>query len=146
MMEQTFTMSIESTVSDEDRTAVERGLMDHAAGMGIEPDAPQQVAVLLRDQSGALVGGLIGQAMWGWLNIRLLWVSETFRSKGHGGRLLRAGEDEGARRGCHHARLEVFSPDALRFYLREGYATYGILADYPKGHTRHCLAKPIYSK
>jgi GNAT superfamily N-acetyltransferase len=142
-MDKTLTLSIENTVSETDRAAVERGLMDVARASGIKADDPQPIAVLLRDPSGTLVAGLIGNLIWNWLNIRLLWVAEHLRGQGHGATILRAAEAEAARRGFPNACLETFNEGALRFYLREGYTTYGTLPDYPKGHTRYCLAKAI---
>ncbi|MCK6586234.1 MAG: GNAT family N-acetyltransferase [Polyangiaceae bacterium] len=145
-MEKTFTLSIKGTPSDDERSAVERGLLMHAYTLGIEQAEPRPLTVLLQDQSGALAGGLIGNCIWGWLNIRLLWVDESLRGKGHGTQILRAAEEEAAQRGCHHACLETFNMDALRFYQREGYTTYGALPDYPKGFTRYSMAKSIGGK
>jgi GNAT superfamily N-acetyltransferase len=144
-MDPAFRLSIETTFSEEDGAVVDRGLMDHARGRGIQPDNQERFAVFLRDASGAVVGGLVGALLWEWLYIRLLWVADPLRGRGYGAKILRAAEDEAARRGCHHARLETFDPDALRFYQREGYETFGVLPDCPKGHTRYCLAKPIKS-
>jgi GNAT superfamily N-acetyltransferase len=68
-----------------------------------------------RDGTEALVGGLIGETVWQWLSVRLLWVDPAHRGAGHGQRLLAAAEAEAIRRGCHHARLDTFSFQAADF-------------------------------
>lgn len=136
-------LSVESAARDQDRAVIERGLMDHARSMGIDEEEQQRVALCLRDGDGALVGGAIAGCMWGWLEIRLFWIDETLRGRGHGTELLEAAEREGVRRGCHHVRLETFNPDALRFYKRRGYEQYGSVPDYPVGHTRYLLMKRL---
>lgn len=136
-------LSVHSTLSEEDRASIERGLMDHARTLGIDATEQERIAVCLRTSTGLLAGGLIGGMMWGWLEVRLLWVHRAFRSKGHGATLLDTAEREAARRGCHHARLETYDREARRFYQRRGYAEYGFVPDYPIGHTRWLLMKPL---
>jgi len=136
-------LSVHTAVSEEDRALIERGLMDHARTLGIDATEQERIAVCLRTSNGVLVGGLIGGLMWGWLEVRLLWVHEMFRSKGHGTTLLNAAERDAARRRCHHARLETYDPAARRFYQRRGYDQYGIVPDYPIGHTRWLLVKTL---
>lgn len=136
-------LSIDSTVSDDDRAIVERALIDHARSLGIESVDQERIAVCLRDANGVLLGGLIGGVMWGWLEVSLLWIDEGLRGRGHGASLLDTGEREAARRGCHHARLETFDVEALRFYQRRGYEQYGSVPDCPMGHTRYLLMKEL---
>jgi GNAT superfamily N-acetyltransferase len=59
------------------------------------------LAVLLRDESGATVGGLWGRTAWKWLFIELLFVPEKLRRGGVGRELMRRAEAEAAKRGCH---------------------------------------------
>ena len=59
MTTEPFTLSIEAAISDEEKAVVMQGLMDHARSMGIDEDKQTPVAALLRDGSGAIVGGLI---------------------------------------------------------------------------------------
>jgi ribosomal protein S18 acetylase RimI-like enzyme len=138
-----FQLSVDCAVSEEDRATIERGLVDHARSLGIDSAEQERIAVCLRDTNGVLRGGLVGGIMWGWLEISLLWIDEGIRARGHGAILLDTGEMEAARRGCHHARLETFNVEALRFYRRRGYEEYGAIPDCPMGHTRYLLMKDL---
>jgi ribosomal protein S18 acetylase RimI-like enzyme len=89
--------------------------------------------VFLRDESGALVGGLLGDTYWGWLSINIVWIDKRFRGQGHGERLLAAAEEEGRRRECAHAQLDTLSFQARPFYEKLGYRVYGTLEDFPAG-------------
>jgi GNAT superfamily N-acetyltransferase len=104
---------------------------------------PEPLALLLHDPAGRLVGGLIGRSFWGWLLIELLWIDAAHRGSGHGRRLMASAEEEGRRRGCHHARVDTFSFQAPQFYEKCGYARVGTLDDFPTGHQRHFYAKPL---
>ena len=52
-------------------------------------------------------------------------------------------EAEAIRRGCLGAWLDTFSFQARGFYERLGYAVFGALADYPPGHDRFFMQKPL---
>jgi GNAT superfamily N-acetyltransferase len=90
-----------------------------------------------------IVGGLTGATVWGWLEVKLLWVSEHHRGRGYGTRLLRTAEDEARRRGCHHAVLDTVDFQARGFYEALGYRTFASLADFPRGHSRIFFEKTL---
>jgi GNAT superfamily N-acetyltransferase len=99
---------------------------------------------LLRDESGAIVGGVHGNySRFGWLYISTLWVSENVRSGGYGSKLMKQIEDEAIKRGCANAYLDTFSFQALEFYKKLGYTVFGMLEDFPKGHQRCFLRKKL---
>jgi GNAT superfamily N-acetyltransferase len=100
----------------------------------------RDLIVVLRAE-GSLIGGLIGFTYWNWLFVKQLWVSEAFRSQGHGSELMLAAEREAAGRGCGHAHLDTFDFQALPFYRKLGYVVFGELEDFPPGHTRYFLQK-----
>ena len=101
------------------------------------------LAVLLRDESGATVGGLWGRTAWKWLFIELLFVPEKLRRGGVGRELMRRAEAEAAKRGCHAVWLDTFSFQARGFYEKLGYSVFGRLDDYPPGHKRFFLRKKL---
>src|SRR5262249_22969157 len=126
-----------------DLDAVERGLVDHANDVGVEARNARSLTLLARDDAGQLVGGLVGNTVWGWLQVKQLWVASSLRGQGHGMRLLLAAEDEAQRRGCHHALLDTFDFQARGFYERLGYSVFGSVADFPRRHERFFMAKAL---
>jgi GNAT superfamily N-acetyltransferase len=123
--------------------AVERGLVAHAAEAGIEPRNHRALSRFVHDDKGRTIGGLVGDTVWGWLQVKQLWVASAHRRKGHGSRLLQWAEDEAARRDCHHALLDTFDFQARPFYERRGYAVFGSLENFPRGHVRLFMTKAL---
>lgn len=109
----------------------------------VGPAERQALAVLLRNDGGAIVGGLSGFTAWGWLYVQWLWLDEGQRGAGWAGRMLDAAEDEARKRGCHGAHIDTFNPVALKVYQRQGYCVFGSLPDFPKGRTRTFLQKAL---
>jgi GNAT superfamily N-acetyltransferase len=136
-------LSLEEVAGESDVLRIERGLTEHAEESGVEPRNHRQIAVLLRDGDGRLAGGLTGDTVWGWLQIKLLWVAAEHRGRGYGAQLLAAAEEEARRRGCHHALLDTFDFQARGLYERLGYEVFGTLGDFPRGHQRFFLRKNL---
>lgn len=136
-------LRIEEAVGEADVHVIERGLTEHAEAAGIEARNQRSIAVALRDDAGRLVGGLTGDTVWGWLQVKLLWVAADHRGRGHGAALLAAAEDEARRRGCHHALLDTFDFQARGLYERAGYEVFGTLDDFPSGHRRFFMTKAL---
>ena len=44
------------------------------------------LAIFLKDERGAVLGGALGHVWGGWLDLDTLWVSELFRGQGYGAR------------------------------------------------------------
>jgi ribosomal protein S18 acetylase RimI-like enzyme len=97
----------------------------------------------LRDEHGSLVGGLAGWTWAGWLQIDLLWIDPRLRGRGHAARLLAAAEQEARARGCRRAVLDTFGFQAPELYRKLGYQVFGVLQDFPAGHTRYYLTKSL---
>jgi GNAT superfamily N-acetyltransferase len=135
-------ITVESGPAEVVREAVLTGLRAfnrrHAEPPGFEP-----LVVSARDSSGAIIGGLVGLTGWTWLHVDLLWVDDGHRGTGVGTNLLRAAEQEAASRGVRHVDLDTFDFQAKPFYTREGYSVFGILEDYPPGHTRYFMRKDL---
>ena len=106
-------------------------------------DAGKNICYVLQSPSGEIVGGLIGATYWNWLYINLMWVREDLRGQGYGQQLLTQAEDEAINRGAKHAYLDTFSFQAPIFYKKSGYETFGRLEDFPPGHTRYFMSKPL---
>ena len=109
----------------------------------VGPSERRTLAVLVRDEAGALKAGINGYTGWGWLFTQWLWVDESLRGQGMAGRMLQAAEDEAKARGCHSAWIDTFNPVAEKAYTRQGYAVFGELPDFPIGRTRKFLKKKL---
>lgn len=133
-------VTLEPTLDDV--RALEHGLSVHARDFVPRPGF-QPLAVLARDASGRLVGGVVARVNWSWLHVSLVWVAEELRGGGLGALLLAAAEDEGRTRGCRHAHLDTFSYQARPFYERHGWRVFATLDDYPEGHQRFFLRKDL---
>lgn len=135
------------------RIAVERTLGETkravAAGLRVYnrsrlgPFKGESLAVSLRDDRGAIVGGLFGEIWLDWLHIDRLWIDESQRGAGIGAQLLATAEAEARRRGARHVHLDSFTFQAPDFYKKLGYREFGRLADFPTGHERVFLTKAL---
>lgn len=101
----------------------------------IGPVKVQPLAIVLRDDSGSVTGGLWGQSAAGWMFVDLLVVPESFRGQGLGSDLLRKAEDIARKRNCTGVWLHTGTFQAPGFYEKQGYQRFGALPDYPRGHT-----------
>ena len=102
------------------------------------------LAIILRNERDAILGGACGHVWGGWLDhLSLLWVAEPLRGRGYGRKLLEAAEDEARYQGCRGVFLSTFSFQARPFYERFGYEVIADVPDYPAGHTYHVLKKSL---
>ena len=134
-------MQIEVTAapSASDREAVLGGLL---AFIRAKTDqVPVPLAVLVRDEAGAVMGGLTGRTTAAWLYVELFWLPEALRGTGLGTRLMLAAEAEAVQRGCIGAHLDTYDYQAPGFYRKLGYEVFGSIEDHPPGHTRFWMRK-----
>jgi GNAT superfamily N-acetyltransferase len=101
------------------------------------------LAVLVSDpETGEVVGGLLGRTSFGLMYIDRFFLPEGRRRQGLGSRIIKAAEEEGARRGCSRAILSTLSFQAPGFYERLGWQLLGRIDD-PPGHTRFMMTKKL---
>lgn len=101
------------------------------------------LAIFVRDERDAILGGAVGHVWGGWLDLSLLWVAEPLRGQGYGRKLLEAAEEEARSQGCRGVVLSTFSFQARPFYEKFGYEVVADILDYPAGHTYHVLKKTL---
>lgn len=89
------------------------------------------VVMSANSDDGHLIGGVTGSTSYGWLLVKVLWVSEEHRGAGIGEQLMLAIEDEARNIGCHSTWLDTSNSLAREFYLRLGYADFGVLENGP---------------
>jgi GNAT superfamily N-acetyltransferase len=105
------------------------------------PSDSRSVAVLVRDDEGAVVGGLWGRTGYGWLFVEFLVVPDSLRGLGLGTRLMEAAEGIARERGCVGAWLTTFPFQARGFYEKLGYSLFGELENSPGDNVRLFLRK-----
>jgi GNAT superfamily N-acetyltransferase len=99
------------------------------------------VRLFVRDEDGAIVGGLLADVYMGWMFVKILWLDERLRGAGQGAGLMRRAEAEAQGLGCTGVWLDTFTFQAPGFYRKLGYEEFGRIDDYPPGFSRHFFRK-----
>jgi GNAT superfamily N-acetyltransferase len=108
------------------------------------PAEVQSLSVVIEDPvTGAPAGGLLGRTFWRWLYVEMLFVPEALRGRGLARAVLALAEAEALRRGCVGSLIDTFSPVNVAIYGRLGYVTCGTVPDFPPGHVRTFMRKPL---
>lgn len=110
--------------------------LDAASRPIVGPAEPRLLVIPIRDDSGAVTGGLWGTTLFRWFEIEMLVVPAAMRQCGIGSALLAAAEAEAVGRGCLGTCVDTLSFQAGPFYARRGYALFGALDDCPPGYQR----------
>lgn len=104
----------------------------------------QTLDILVRDEnSGGVVGGLLGHSSLGMLFLDLFYLPRQLRGAGLGSRVIALAEEEGRQRGCNAAFVYTVTFQAPGFYQRHGYRRLGEVACPPDGATRIFLTKAL---
>jgi ribosomal protein S18 acetylase RimI-like enzyme len=127
---------------EQTKLAILQGLVAHNMRHGGAPSKPDEFVVALRDDHGALIGGMTCDISYGGLLIEWAWIDEAYRGQGHGRALLDQAEAHGARRGAVMAHLDTFIFQARGFYERCGYRVFGVLS-YPGEIERYYMHKAL---
>ncbi len=101
------------------------------------------VKLFVRDSTGLIRGGLLGDIWGDWLEVKILWLEKRLRGAGLGRRLMETAEAEARAAGCRYARLDSHSFQAPDFYKKLGYEEFGRLKDSPLGHEQIFLWKRL---
>jgi GNAT superfamily N-acetyltransferase len=139
------------TVSETWEAAITEELLafnrQHAPALALEPppQAPAPLHVYALNTGGSLVGGVVGRThtIRLWLEVRLVWVDESYRRQGIGHQLMMRAEQEARQRGCQYARVATSQYQAPGFYAEMGYTVYGTLEHCPPGETVSYFWKPL---
>jgi ribosomal protein S18 acetylase RimI-like enzyme len=127
---------------EQERAALIKELVNYNQSK-IGPRHFSQFGIFARSPTQELIGGLLGCISWKWLSIEVLWVCESARCFGVGGRLLREAEEFALMHDCRFAFVETYSFQARGFYEKHGYRLFGKLENYPPGHECYYLRKTL---
>jgi predicted GNAT family acetyltransferase len=135
-------IEIETDPKKQDVAIVHDGLMAHNKAAAVDARY-KRLTIFLRDETDAVVGGLVGETYWDWLYVETLWVDEILRHKGYATELMATAEAEALARGCKHSFLDTFSFQARSLYEGLGYEVFGVLDEYPGEHKRFFMRKTL---
>lgn len=85
----------------------------------------KEVQLYLKDQEGQVVGGLVGDICWNWLEVHLLYVDEAYRKFGYGTQLIQEAERVAREWKCDFMKLDTLDFQAPLFYKKQGFEVYG---------------------
>lgn len=135
-----LSISVEAPATKASLDVIGQGLDEYNSRFA--PTRGDELAIVLKDNDGAVRGGIYAMAWAGSLFIKWFWIDESLRRAGHGRKLMAAAEEEGRRRGCTTVWLDTFEFQARPFYEKLGYKEFGTL-DYPAGFKRFFMQKAL---
>jgi len=138
----TLRITIQDNPSEADRQAVLAPLRAHNMAQAGDPHL-RPVALLLTDEHGEHLGGLLGKCSYDWLFVELLAVPEEHRGANHGKALMAKAEEIARAHGCIGIWLDTFEFQARGFYEKLGFEVFGTLDDHPVGQKRYFLRKRL---
>ena len=114
------------------------------AGALLENYPQKLYALALKDQDGAVVGGLRGYTVMGTMFIEEFWVDEKYRRQGHGSALLERAKEIALEHGCISFQSHCMSYNNFDFMKNRGFQTYGQTDGYPNGVMEYYLIKRLH--
>jgi len=136
------TVEVVASPGEAEREAILRILVAHNDA-AVGPTERQQVATVVRDDAGAITGGLWGKIGYRWLFVEFLAVSPDHKGQGIGRELMQRAETLAGEAGCIGIWLDTFSFQARGFYEKLGFKHFGTIDDFPPDHARFFLSKRI---
>lgn len=109
----------------------------------LEDKNPKDLGIYLKDETGKIIAGLIGNTHGNWLTVKFLWVSVDLRENNIGSKILQQAEKTAIERGCKYAFLDTFSFQAPAFYRKHGYQDAFVLEEYPVTGKRYYFTKNL---
>ncbi|PAV10527.1 GNAT family N-acetyltransferase [Arsenophonus sp. ENCA] len=131
---------LSDTENDKEENTIINNLWKHNSQF--TPVDIHPLRVIFQDNN-QIQGGLIARTWWGGLDIQYLWITENYRKKNIGKKLMQMAEDEAIKRKCHMAYVDTFDFQAVNFYKKLGYEEYGHLSQFAHRHTRYYLSKQL---
>lgn len=103
----------------------------------------EEILKCIKNSEHEVVGGISGDIeLKCALHIKLFWISEAYRGKGLGKKLLENIELEGMKKGAKISYLETFGFQAREFYMKNGYEVFSQL-NYPDGNVIYFMKRQL---
>jgi GNAT superfamily N-acetyltransferase len=125
-----------------DFETIASGLRAHHKECGHVRDE-KKFSMILKDDKGDTVGGIITTCFWGRMRIDQIWVEKSLRKQGWGRKMLEKAEKQAIKLGCHAAHTDTFEWQAIQFYKKCGYEVFAKLDDYPIGYKLYYFSKKL---
>ncbi len=147
MNEMNTTISVSHKDDDSDRNFLRRSIRQWTKTKNVahfpESKIEESLTITIKDQHKQIVGGLIGDAFLGCLDIRVLWIKDEYRGQGYGTKLMQLAEDNARQTGCAVIRLDTLNTQAPEFYKKIGFEPFGIFKYFPDGPSTLYFRKNI---
>lgn len=140
MMEDLEFRIIETQEAREEYRLIQRGLTDHAMGLGLPAREDINLFCYREDQ---LIGATVGNIVLPHFNIKYLWVHPNYRKRNLGTILTMRVEKMVMQAGCDTAFVDTMSYQAPGFYARFGYKEVARIKDFHPGHDRIFYKKKL---
>jgi GNAT superfamily N-acetyltransferase len=128
--------------SEDIKETLQQGL--HAYNLACVPDAAwKEIAVTVRDDEGAIHGGVIAYLFGDYRYIDTVWNDESARGNGFGAEMLRLAEEEARRLGARGVWLYTMNFQAKPFYEKLGYTQFAELQWPGSDLKRHFMRKAL---
>ena len=112
------------------------GILGEAAESQYPGGDYREYGFVLKDDAGAIVGGLTGYVLYGWMFVQFLSVAEELRGRGLGQALMADAEAWARQHGLTGMWLDTFAFQRPEFYRKLGFVEFGTIEDHPKGSRR----------
>jgi len=134
-----------SYADEEEKNYVRRKLIEYNAQHVPEhlKSRYEEINLAIKDKDGTVVGGLLAELCWNWMEVDILWVDLAYRHKGFGTQLLNKIEKIALEKDCTFIKLNTFSFQAPNFYRKNGYEQYALLEHAPEGASQYYFKKNI---
>ncbi len=137
-----MTLALETDDKDDVLKALMAGMKAFNAAAVPNLNAHKIVAAL-RDEAGAVVGGVIGRLAGDSVYMEVVWTDDSVRGTGQGREMMLLAEAEAKRLGAREAWLYTMSFQAKPFYEKLGYSQFAQLAWLDGRHARHFMRKDL---
>ena len=127
----------------QDRDFIRKKVIEHnnASLPGEKTSVFEQMSFIVRNDGEEIIGGLTATGFWRHLHIDFLWVDPSARGQGIAAKLMAQAEVYARSKGHRLMIVDTLSFQAPEFYKKQGFSEFGVIHDFPEGHTHHYLEK-----